>query len=436
MSLAPKKLGLVSATVLTAGTLIGSGVYMLPATLGGVGSISLISWVIASAGALVLACVFGVLSLLRPDADGVVAYAEEALHPALGHVSWFANWLSYWVSGPAVGVAAVGYMSFFFPVLKGQGPALAATLGLIWMFIGASLIGPRLVARIGGGTMMLGLIPLLLTIGVGIFAFQPQVFQASWNVSGKSDGAAIALSVAPVFWALTGMECAVMVSRLIDNPRRNLPLATVSAVGLAALLYIAVSAAILGLMPASALAASSAPFADAIALWAGPLAGGLVALCACAKAIGTLGSLTLITTEIGRAGAESGALPRWMTSARTDPRATRDLLFAGALMSVAAIGTSSSTIGGQFSILINITVMLSVMFYFLCAASLLVIARDLPTLGRRLAARMLAMAGAVFCAGVIAVTDPSLRLPTVGLVAVSLSLWGVREFLRRRRLTG
>ena len=79
------KLGVLAAIVLTAGNMIGSGLYLLPATLGASGSITILSWAIASGGALLLALVFGLLGVLRPTGDGVVAYAGQDLHPALGH---------------------------------------------------------------------------------------------------------------------------------------------------------------------------------------------------------------------------------------------------------------------------------------------------------------------------------------------------------------
>ena len=89
-----RSLGLWAALVLVAGNMIGSGLYLLPATLGAVGSITVISWVIAGGGALVLALVFAYLGLLRPQADGAVAYASEELGPALGHFGWFTYWLT------------------------------------------------------------------------------------------------------------------------------------------------------------------------------------------------------------------------------------------------------------------------------------------------------------------------------------------------------
>jgi arginine:agmatine antiporter len=181
------KLGVLAAILLTAGNMIGSGVYLLPATLGAYGSITMLSWAIASGGALILALVFGLLGVLRPTGDGVVAYAGQDLHPALGHVSWFAYWLNCWIGTTAIAVAAVGYLAYFVPALSAPGPALAAVLASIWLFTLANLVGPRLVARIGGATLLLGLAPIILAMGIGVLAFDPALFQASWNVSGKPD---------------------------------------------------------------------------------------------------------------------------------------------------------------------------------------------------------------------------------------------------------
>jgi arginine:agmatine antiporter len=430
VSLAPQpggvaKLGVLAAILLTAGNMIGSGVYLLPATLGAYGSITILSWAIASSGALVLALVFGLLGVLRPTGDGVVAYAGQDLHPALGHVSWFAYWLNCWVGTTAIAVAAVGYLAYFIPALAAPGPALAAVLASIWLFTLANLVGPRLVARIGGATLLLGLAPIILAMGIGILAFDPSLFQASWNVSGKPDAAAMSLAVTPVFWAFLGLESANVAARVIDNPRRNLPIVAVGGVLLAAAVYMAASVAIMGLMPAKALAASTAPFADAIAHIAGPLAAGLVAFCAFTKASGSLGGWVLLTAETGRAGAQSGYLPKFATDAPEAPRRTRDILVAGVLMSLASWGSMSPTLGKQFSLLINLSVMLSMVLYLLCALSLCRAARDQATTRSRLATLAVGLAGAGFTLWVMATADPTLRGPTVIAVGISLGLWGV-----------
>ncbi len=420
-----QRLGVLAAIMLTAGNMIGSGLYFLPATLGAYGSITILSWAIASGGALLLALVFGLLGVLRPTGDGVVDYAGKDLHPALGHVSWFAYWVNCWIGTTAIAVAVVGYAAYFIPALAAPGPALMAVLAAIWLFTLANLVGPRLVAQIGGATLLLGLAPILLAIGVGVFAFDPHLFQASWNVSGKPDPAAMSLAVTPVFWAFLGLESANVAARVIENPQRNLPIVAVGGVLLAAVVYMSASVAIMGLLPAKALAASTAPFADAIAHIAGPLAAGLVAFCALAKASGSLGGNFLLTAESGRAGAQAGYLPRITTDAPDAPRRTRDILFTGGLMSLASWASLSPTLGKQFSLLINMSVMLSLVFYLLCALSLCRAAKDQGTARARMATLAVGLGGAGFTLWVMATADPSLRLPTVVAVGVSLGLWAV-----------
>ena len=80
-----RKLGPVLATIVVAGNMIGSGIFLLPATLASVGSVTLIGWVIASLGALALALLFGKLARRKPMAGGPATYAFDAFGPFVGH---------------------------------------------------------------------------------------------------------------------------------------------------------------------------------------------------------------------------------------------------------------------------------------------------------------------------------------------------------------
>ncbi|WP_304166735.1 amino acid permease [Phenylobacterium aquaticum] len=425
-----RKLGLWAALVLVAGNMIGSGLYLLPATLGAVGSITVLSWLIAGGGALVLALVFAYLGLLRPKADGAVAYASEGLGPALGHFGWFTYWITCCFGTSGVAVAATGYLSFFFPALKATGPGVASSIAIIWLMVGANFIGPKLVARIGAATLLVGLIPIALAIGVGFASFRPEIFAASWNVSGRSDLDATLTSVTPIFWAFLGLECANIVAAIIDNPRRNLPLAAVGGVALALGVYLLASVAILGLLPAHTLAASTAPFAEAIRGVAGGLTAALVAACALAKTFGALGGWILVGAESNRSGAAVGFLPRWTSDVAPDSRMARDLILVGLIMSVSIYASASPTLGKQFGVLINVTVVISMVLYLLCSLALVKMAAELETARSRWVARTAGVLGALFSAGVIAVADPTLRLPTLGVAVISFAFYGVSRWRR------
>ena len=72
------KIGLVPVTLMVAGNMMGSGIFMLPANLASVGSISVVGWLITLSGAVALALVFAKLAILDPAAGGPYAYARKA----------------------------------------------------------------------------------------------------------------------------------------------------------------------------------------------------------------------------------------------------------------------------------------------------------------------------------------------------------------------
>ena len=102
------------------------------------------------------------------------------------------------------------------------------------------------------------------------------------------------------------------------------------------------------------------------------------------------------------------------------------------MMSLASRGSMSPSLGKQFSLLINLSVMLSMVLYLLCALSLCRASRDQATKRGRLATLAVGLAGAGFTLWVMATADPTLRGPTVIAVGISLGLWGMSRVRARR----
>src|SRR4029077_2778429 len=138
----------------------------------------------------------------------------------------------------------------------------------------------------------------------------PEIFAASWNVSGKSFVQIVPASVVTVFWAFTGIENASVLTTLVRNPARNVPIATLAGLAIAAVTYLLACGVIMGILPAAVLAKSSAPFADAVAPVMGASVAALVALCAMLKACGTLGGAILLTVETAESEAVLGQIIR------------------------------------------------------------------------------------------------------------------------------
>ncbi len=364
-----RKLGWGLAALLVAGNMIGSGVYLLPATLAPIGSSSLIGWIVASIGALLLAGVFAGLARVRPRDDGPTEYAGVGLGRYFGYQASLGYWAGNWVGNVAIALAATGYLAHFFPVLAEQWPGALCTVGLIWLTTLIYMAGPHTVARFGGLTLVIGLIPLGIAMVAGAMAFDPAVFTASWSPDGAPLSQSVPASMALIFWAFLGFESAGVVALRLRDPERDVGRATYAGVILSAVVYIAVTAAVFGVIPAADLANSTSPFADLASRVIGASAAGFVAVCAVAKTLGTLGGWMMLTGETARAGASLGFLPRVFGHGVITPPAN-PLIHAG-LMTGMTLLSAQPRLADQFGLLIGATTVLFLVVYGLCCLALM-----------------------------------------------------------------
>ncbi|WP_419813712.1 amino acid permease [Glacieibacterium sp.] len=417
-----RRLGLGLATALVAGNMIGSGIYLLPLTTAAIGSMTIISWIVTAAGALLLALVFARVAVLRLTPGFTLADTVRAEFGPFAAYMWsFVYWLSATSGCIAVALAAVGYFAWFVPRFAEPIWTLVGTVAALWLMTLANLYGARTVAKVSAGTLVIGLLPVLI---VGIFGwwwFSADVFEASWNVSGVSMASALPASLVLVFWAFTGFESAAMASVTVANPARNVPIATVGGVAIAAIVYVAACTALSGMFSAAEMARQTAPFAAAVARGVGGIAGGLVAACALVKAAGTLGGWLLVAAETTRAGAHAGLFPRRLfDDLERPPR--RALLFIAVGLSLLTLATAAPTIARQFAIIINVATLFCLFAYLgiCCVLAKIGGTRD----------KVLAVAMFAFTAAVCAVSDPKLLAISVGIAAVGAVPW---LLLRRQR---
>ncbi|WP_282008278.1 amino acid permease [Brevundimonas aveniformis] len=409
-----KKIGWGLAALLVTGNMIGSGVYLLPATLAPIGSSTLIGWIVATIGALLLAGVFAGLGRLRPRDDGPTEYTGQSLGRFFGYQTSLAYWAGNWVGNVAIALAATGYLAHFFPVLKDQWPGALCTIGLIWLTTFIYMAGPRAVARFGGLTLLIGLIPLAIAIIAGAMAFDAEVFTASWNPDGAPLSQSVPASMALIFWAFLGFESAGVIALRLRNPERDVGRATYAGVALSAVVYIAVTAAVFGVIPASALAESTSPFADLAVRVIGASAAGLVAVCAVAKTLGTLGGWMMLTGETARAGASQGFLPRVFGRGAITPPAN-PLVHAG-LMTVIALLSAQPRLADQFGLLIGATTVLFLVVYSLCAVALM-------RFSRRPWDWISALGGLAFSIWAVAMSGWTLLGIAIGFFVLTTLIW-------------
>jgi arginine:agmatine antiporter len=389
-----RKLGPVLATVIVAGNMIGSGIFLLPATLAGVGSLTVLGWIIGTIGALALALLFGRLAQRKPMAGGPATYAFDAFGPFVGSQTSLWYWAACLIGNVAIAAAAASYLANFLGLSAGPAVSALLTIVLLWLVTLVNLVSPRFVGQVDGPLFVAGVIPLLLAITVGWTAFDAAQFRASWNVSGEPLYQALPNSLALVFWAFTGLESASVAAAVVENPQRNVRIATIAGVLIAAAVYIAASIVIFGLAPAAEIEASSAPFALAAAKALGPAAGPLVAICGALKALGTLAGWVLMTAQVSRAAADHGLLPPMFARTRAGDTPVAGLMVAGLIGTVAIVLTIAPTLSRQFGTLAEASTLFALLTYLgACAAAIKYRVRG---------ERTLAIVGGLFCVLVIA----------------------------------
>jgi len=425
-----RKIGPVLATFVVANNMIGSGFFLLPATLAKSGGVTALSWLLCTVLAMMLGGAFARLAKHHPDLQSPDDYVRPSLGRDVSFLATTMYWVSSWIGNNAIAVAAFGYLlvllQTWMPIGDGPGVRLGGQIALIWLMFALNLMGPRPIARFQSLCVVLGLLPVALILTAGWAHFDPTLYRAAWNVSGQSDVAVVMHSLAPIFWAFVGLETGAMVAGVVDDPDRNVPRATLGGIAIAGVVYLVSSVLMMGIVPTSKLADSSAPFALVAGRMFGPWAIPLIAAAAALKATGTLGGWMLVTGESGARASQRGFLPSVFGQLRGNGSAGTGLFIIAVLMTVLAIVTLSPTVSGQFETLIEMVVILVVMAYAAAGLSLLLGTPQRPSTRHE---RVLGMGALVAC-GLLVYSTPVRTL--VGGLVIALLAWAAyRGFARR-----
>ena len=309
----PQTIGLWMTTALVVGTIIGSGIFMLPVALAPLGPNALIAWVISGLGVICIAYALGRLSTL--GGGGIQANVEKEFGATAGFLVAWSFWASNATGQGAVAVAAASAMSFVAPGFVRPDNIVAVAIGWLVVLTAVNATGVRAVGGLSVITVAIKVLPLLAVIwifgqrGATGGGFEP-LAAVPFNLSN------LAAATALTFFALTGFECATTPVGKVRDPERTLPRALVGGVTFAVLLYLIAGTAIQMLLPTDVVAASPAPFADALVAQWGNGAATFAAVTIAVAAVGCLNGLILATGELGYSMALRGDMPKAMTWTR------------------------------------------------------------------------------------------------------------------------
>ena len=355
MNAPARPLGLWMAIALVVGSMIGSGVFMLPATLAPYGAASLLGWGLTLGGALLLALVYAWLARSITSNGGAYAYVRAAHGDLPGFVVAWSYWTCNWTGNAALSVAFAGSLGAVWPGAVAT-PARAAlcALSALWVCTAVNLSGLREAGRLQMATTLLKLVPLVLFGVLGLAYVEGGNF-VPFNPSGQPMLQVTTAVAALTLWAFLGLEAATVPSAAIRDPERNVPRATLIGMLIAGGATILTCTVVLGLLPADVLATSSAPMADAASRIWGSGAGVAVGVVATVSVFGALNGWVLLQAQTPLSAARDGLFPR--AFAAVDARGTPwlGLVLSTTLASALVAANYTRSLVGlvQYSILLS-----------------------------------------------------------------------------------
>lgn len=368
-----KALNLPILISIVVGNMIGTGIYVLPASLAQYGTISILSWVYTSIGALFLALTFANLNKRIPKTGGPYIYCREAFGKPIGFTVAYTYWISNLASISGIAVASIGYLGFITPSLNGNSPAyspylaLSLEIGAVWLFTLINIIGLHTAGVVQLILTIIKVTPLLLVTLIGIGSIHA-VNLGQFTVGNESNFTAVSNAAALTFWAFIGLESATVPAENTQGSR-DIYKATLSGPIIASLIYILSTIVLMGMIPVAQLKNSQFPFAEAATMLFGPYGAVVLAVCAVISGLGALNVCILVQGQIVFAAARDHLFPRAFAKLTKHDVPVAGHILSSCLISLLLILTVQPNLLAQFNNIILLAALLTLTTYFVTTLS-------------------------------------------------------------------
>jgi APA family basic amino acid/polyamine antiporter len=397
MSELKRELGMWGAVAIVVGTVIGSGIFLVPkAMILRVGSPEMVFFVFVFGGILSLfgALSYAELAAAMPEAGGEYVFLREAYGPFWGFLyGWTQLWVAKSGSVATLATAFFYYLANFYPFLEGVfaivplplgegGKPLEIRNGQLLAMVVILLLGAinYFGVKLGGAIQIVvtavkvAAIAAIVLIGLGSGQGTTANFQTSVPAVGGLAGFFAALVAA--LWAYDGWNNVSMVSSEIRQPQRNLPLALISGTAAVMVIYLVTNIAYFSVLPAEAVASSDRVAAEMMRRILGGTGANLVSVAAMISILAALNGSILSGSRVPYAMARDGRFvrsvayvhPHWGTPA----------------VSILALSAWSAilVLSGRYEQLFTYVIFASWIMYGMTAAAVIVLRRKRPDLQR------------------------------------------------------
>jgi basic amino acid/polyamine antiporter, APA family len=384
----PRALGLRHAISIVVGTIIGSGIFLVPKEMmHAVGSAKIVylAWFVGGALSIFGALTYAELGALKPQAGGEYVYVRDGYGPLAGFLY---AWTWFVIAKPAsIATITAGLMRILgsFNTFRFLGDNVISTpFAITWTQIGAMVatiaisglnyIGVRRAGDFQYFFTWLKVLMIAVIVGVAFSFRGGSVHNFATTYSGATGGmSGFMIALVAALWAYDGWNDLNMVSEEIERPERNIPLGLIVGVLLVAALYMATNAAVQYVLPASQVAATDRPASEAMRIAIGS-AGAMIVSAGMALSMlvglnGTVMSGGRVPFAVARDGYFFHALaevhPRFLTP-------------GNALIVQAILSCMLLLMVARFQQLFSIAIFAEWLFYMIAASTIFIFRRRLP----------------------------------------------------------
>lgn len=285
--------------------IVGAGIFGLPSKVFSLtGSYSLLVFLACIVVVSLRVLCFAEVGSRFTETGGSYLYAYRTFGPLAGFEVGWLDWISTVAATAAACNLFAGYLGYFWPAASHGVWRGAVITAVVLVLGGINIAGVRDAAIVSNVFTAGKLVPLVLFAGVGLFFISPGNFSFT-PVPGYASFSRTALVL---LFAFGGFGSAVVPAGEMRDPRRNVPFALLTAIGVVAVLYILIQVVCIGTLPG--LADSQRPLADAAGRFLGRAGGSMVAAGALISVLGVLHALMLATPRVPFAMAQLGQAPR------------------------------------------------------------------------------------------------------------------------------
>lgn len=400
---------------LVTGNMIGSGVFLLPASLAQYGWVGLLGWTLTAFGALFLALTFAEYAKSYTAVGGPYAYCRDAYGDFIGFQTAYNYWLALWVGNAAAVVAFVSYLAVFFPIiLKQKWLSLTISLGTIWFLTLVNLMGVAFAGILQMVTTVLKILPLLL---IAIFGFhQVDLVNMEPTTGNHMNWAALSQAGALTLWSFLGVESATVPSEYVENPHKVIPRATVLGVLITMTVYLSSAFVVMGVLPSATLQASTAPYADAALKLFGHWGQLFVGFGAAVATFGSLNGIILLQGQIPYAASLDGLFPRVFSSVTRSGSPKGGLLISACCISILILLRYQDSLVNQFTFIIKLATFATLIPYLFSSIGLMIFYRA------KLSWQRVVISMIAFCYSLWAVIGSGEEIVYLGTIVIFMGL--------------